>query len=237
MSHHTKVKIVSILAGVIAICLLYYYSQDAINSIIQNSGIIPKVVVDVDKSTTVEVVKRSVPVGYLEFRNEKDGFQILYPEQGYSLCFNEMDCDFHDGNITFVSVVQDGETYRMDSQFFRIQKIGSSVGIAPADFANMIRKVNQDENLFVKGSETEIKVSGSTGYQFDVKGGFAWNGYTSDGDYIKVDTKTKNPSFFVYDATKVLSVVYFSQNDDLFQLIYENNAVSEKIVQSIAFSW
>ncbi len=239
MIHNKKHKFGFVLAGFTIIAMLFLFSREAMLTLIKNADFIPKIIINIDKTKSVAPERRKVPDGFIEFRNEKNGYQILYPENGYELCFNEMDCEFHDGNISFVSVVPDDFQDKTDSYFFKIEKLGSSVGIAPSDFANMIRKVNEDAGLFIERSETEIKVSGSTGYQFDIAGGFKWNGYTSDGEYIKVDAEARNQnnSGFSYDKNKTLSVVYFSQNDDLFQIIYQKDSAANLILNSIAFSW
>lgn len=239
MIHNKKAKFSFILAGFTIIAILFLFSREAMLTLIKNANFIPKVIINIDKSKSTTPQRRPVPDGFIEFRNEKNGYQILYPDSGYSLCFNEIDCETHDGNISYVSVVPDEYQDKMSSYFFRIEKLGSSIGIAPSDFANMIRRVNEKAGLFVEKSENEIKVSGSTGYQFAVQKGFEWNGYTTDGEFIKVDAEARNQSNsgFVYDENKILNIVYFSQNDELFQIIYEKGSPAELIIKSVAFSW
>lgn len=236
MTESTKAHWLFLLAGFTIIAVLLFYSRGTILLIWEKLDYKPQVTVTTKEAQPEQKKQRVVPQGKSLYINQKLGFNFLYPDTGYSLCFNEMDCLEHE-RIAFVSVVPDERSDKMGSHFFKLEPLGSSIGLDPAFFANMIRRINEKEGVFIQKSEKETKIDGVHAYAFDVKGGFYWNGYTSDGDFIKVNKHTKGNSGLIYDPARPLTVVYFSQNETLYQLMYEKNTGAEEVLSTLRFEW
>ncbi len=161
---------------------------------------------------------------------------FLYPKDTHELCFSDDDCLPKGDDVSYIKVVPTSTQDTLHSYFFKMTPIGLSEGVEAAHFANVIHRVNENNKYLIAGSEQTISMREGLGYSFDTNGNFAWNGYLTDGTIIQLNKTAPQDSKISNTKKAPLRVLYFSQNNYLFEVIFDRDSqIANDIVSSILF--